>query len=394
MASEQILVGFDENLVRRETAPPPSTFDRISVDSLLADGALTSQKIANLEANKITVIGGKLSDGAISSADAWNAKVNAGDLGDMAFEDLVQLAKLGTTIVEGGYLKTILINADYITAGTIIGRTFKTAEPSSSTAEGVVIEGGSSKYIKFYYDTTLVGYISGKHHSSGEDEYVILRAESGRYLSLRESQVAVNGNFVPSQDNNFKCGTSGQRWSEGRFEDIVVDDLTVNTGCSGCGYRELNLLQINQKKSILEKNTDVTPEELDDFISKNPDKKEDAGRILHKQKKEIEKARKITRFSLGDVLVWGSGGLEECRDRASTLVVGVSDKRGVPIVLGAEPIKVFGKVKRGDILVTSSHKGCAETGNDVSLRGTAIAIALESSDGNGENLILGMINKF
>lgn len=394
MASEQILVGFDENLVRRDTTPPPTTFDRISVDSLLTDGALSNQKILNLEANKITVIGGKISDGVISGADAWNAKVDAGDLGNMAFENLVELSKLGTTIVEGGYLKTILIDAQYITAGTIVGRTFKTAEPSSSSAEGVVIEGGSSKYIKFYYDTTVVGYISGKHHSSGEDEYVILRAESGRYLSLRESQIAVNGNFVPSQDNAFNCGTSGQRWSDGRFEDITVDDLTVKTGCSGCGYRELNLLSREQKASILEKNTDISAEELDNFISKNPEKREDAGRILLKEKKDREKARKITEFSLGEVLVWGKNGLEKCKERASTLVVGVSDKRGVPIVLGAEPIKVFGKVKRGDVLVTSSHKGCSEVGNDVSLRGTAIAIALETSDGEGENLILGMINKF
>lgn len=125
MASEQILVGFDENLVRKDSTPQPSTFDRISVDSLLTDGALTSQKILNLEANKITVIGGKISDGVISGADAWNAKVDAGDLGNMAFEDLVEASKLGTTIVEGGYLKTILIDAQYITAGTLVGRTIK-----------------------------------------------------------------------------------------------------------------------------------------------------------------------------------------------------------------------------------------------------------------------------
>ena len=42
-----------------------------------------------------------------------------GSLGDMAFEDQVELAKLGTTIVSGGYLQTIKINAASITAGTI-----------------------------------------------------------------------------------------------------------------------------------------------------------------------------------------------------------------------------------------------------------------------------------
>ncbi|MFP4017114.1 MAG: phage tail protein, partial [Halanaerobiales bacterium] len=38
----------------------------------------------------------------------------ASDLGDMAFEDAVELAKLGKTIVDGGYLQTILISADRI----------------------------------------------------------------------------------------------------------------------------------------------------------------------------------------------------------------------------------------------------------------------------------------
>ena len=42
-----------------------------------------------------------------------------GSLGDMAFEDQVELAKLGTTIVSGGYLQTIKINAASITTGTI-----------------------------------------------------------------------------------------------------------------------------------------------------------------------------------------------------------------------------------------------------------------------------------
>jgi hypothetical protein len=41
------------------------------------------------------------------------------NIGDMAYEDAVELAKLGDTIVEGGYLQTILINADRIDTGTL-----------------------------------------------------------------------------------------------------------------------------------------------------------------------------------------------------------------------------------------------------------------------------------
>jgi hypothetical protein len=63
--------------------------------------------------------------GAQSKADTaeGNAKKYADQqintLGDMAYEDAVELAKLGKTIVEGGYLQTILINADRIDTGTL-----------------------------------------------------------------------------------------------------------------------------------------------------------------------------------------------------------------------------------------------------------------------------------
>lgn len=40
-------------------------------------------------------------------------------LGDMAHEDAVELAKLGTTIVDGGYLQTIMIDANLITTGEL-----------------------------------------------------------------------------------------------------------------------------------------------------------------------------------------------------------------------------------------------------------------------------------
>ena len=43
----------------------------------------------------------------------------AGTLGNMAWEDLVEAAKLGTTIIEGGYIKTSLLSIDYaIIVGT------------------------------------------------------------------------------------------------------------------------------------------------------------------------------------------------------------------------------------------------------------------------------------
>lgn len=214
MSSEQLLAGFNENLVRKDTAPPPSTFDRISVDSLLTDGALSSQKILNLEANKITVIGGKISDGVISGADAWNAKVDSGDLGAMAFEDLVEASKLGTTVVEGGYLKTILIDAQYIQAGTLVGRTVKAK--GSGTGVDVWLS-SSSGSLDFYSGASLKGYIASDvdgnllidaddsiyiiADGSGDDIYF----QAGDYILLTGGSfnVDVSGDITVASDNNY-----------------------------------------------------------------------------------------------------------------------------------------------------------------------------------------------
>jgi hypothetical protein len=100
---------------------------------LTADNILTG----TLGANRVQIGGGttyesgynpatkETPSGAQSKADTaeGNAKKYADQqintLGDMAYEDAVELAKLGKTIVEGGYLQTILINADRIDTGTL-----------------------------------------------------------------------------------------------------------------------------------------------------------------------------------------------------------------------------------------------------------------------------------
>lgn len=77
-----------------------------------------------LDANQITVGSGTLFEQgydmeSVSSQLDMKIRELSDSLGDMAFEDQVELAKLGSTIVQGGYLQTIKINAASITAGTI-----------------------------------------------------------------------------------------------------------------------------------------------------------------------------------------------------------------------------------------------------------------------------------
>jgi len=77
-----------------------------------------------LDASQITVGSGTLFEQgydmeSVSSQLDMKIRELRNSLGDMAFEDQVELAKLGSTIVQGGYLQTIKINAASITAGTI-----------------------------------------------------------------------------------------------------------------------------------------------------------------------------------------------------------------------------------------------------------------------------------
>lgn len=77
-----------------------------------------------LEAHQVTIGNESLfAEGYDPEAVAYQASHRIeelkGTLGDMAFEDQVELAKLGATVVSDGYLQTILINAASIKAGTI-----------------------------------------------------------------------------------------------------------------------------------------------------------------------------------------------------------------------------------------------------------------------------------
>lgn len=96
---------------------------------------------------------------------------------------------------------------------------------------------------------------------------------------------------------------------------------------------------------------------------------------------ELE-AERIERFEQGDVLCWRDGRLEKCTEIGSLLVVAVADDNGKPIVIGAEPVKVLGPVRKGHLLVASNVPGFAMVAGGTPALGTVIAKTLE--DFNGE----------
>lgn len=71
-------------------------------------------------ANKKYVFDGELTARVIKTiSDKIEGDLNLDSLGDMAYEDAVEISKLGETIIEGGYLKTGLVDATRIDTGTL-----------------------------------------------------------------------------------------------------------------------------------------------------------------------------------------------------------------------------------------------------------------------------------
>ena len=90
--------------------------------------------------------------------------------------------------------------------------------------------------------------------------------------------------------------------------------------------------------------------------------------------------------------------MRPCENEADPLVMGIVSKgENYPIILGAEPVLVTGKVKEGDYIITSKTKGHGKGINpqhiyDKQLFGKIIAQAIES--GKGESYtIKAMIRK-
>ena len=106
----------------------------------------------------------------------------------------------------------------------------------------------------------------------------------------------------------------------------------------------------------------------------------------------------LDKMQEGTVLTLRNGIMCPCENEADPLVMGIVSKgENYPIILGAEPVLVTGKVKEGDYIITSKTKGHGKGINpqhiyDKQLFGKIIAQAIES--GKGESYtIKAMIRK-
>ncbi len=110
------------------------------------------------------------------------------------------------------------------------------------------------------------------------------------------------------------------------------------------------------------------------------------------------KTEKIGENPTGTIVSWRGDGLVPCDSNEDELVMGViKEGKDEPIVMGAEPVLVTGKVEVGDYIVTSDKIGHGKSVKrgyllKKDLFGKVIAQALESCDGDS-NLIKCMIRK-
>jgi hypothetical protein len=106
----------------------------------------------------------------------------------------------------------------------------------------------------------------------------------------------------------------------------------------------------------------------------------------------------IGKFVTGTIVVWRDNKLVACDNDSDPFVMGVTKNgKDEPIVIGAEPVLVTGKVDVGDFIVTSKKNGHGKAVKrgyllKKDLFGKVIAQALESGDGDSY-LVKCMIRK-
>ncbi|HJD91030.1 MAG TPA: hypothetical protein K8V80_00015, partial [Bacteroides coprosuis] len=195
-----------------------------------ASKAQSSANTANTNANKAIADAGK----AQTSANSANSSITAlkGSLKSLAYEDKVEKAKLGTTVIEGGFLKTDLLRANSIKAekldieeisdNTIVGG-FVFLNGSMISQEGIDKYGNLSNDWRSYKDDDFTpnlvmkpidGSIKAMKGSFGifdiVDESIVGRSEAGGDEAIRVTTDAIPEaiQFTPT-------------WSITSFESLV-----------------------------------------------------------------------------------------------------------------------------------------------------------------------------
>ena len=132
------------------------------------------------------------------------------DAGAMAYEDLVESAKLGTTVISGGYILASLLTATNIVAGTMNAARINGGDINGVTITGVTITGGTVR-------TNLATY---------------------PYVVMNSSGLTVHGQYM-----TFKGSTGigyGQVYGSSTYGLMVSSLSGYNTYINGANHLNLN----------------------------------------------------------------------------------------------------------------------------------------------------------
>lgn len=313
----------------------------------------------------VILSGGTIKYGKTSFIDSVNAGYivdsNGFYMGSASDAKYIKYDKDAGTITIRGTL-----NAEDIVAGIITGRTLRTAAPAAGVGSSVVIVGGTNEMVHFYYNATETATIKGYTTEGSEQTYLELRAASGRSIKLKDSMIEIDGDLHPDGNETQSMGTAAKKWDNVYCNQLWQQD---DAGAGGgnvydFAYVEKGLIGEKVLKAARIKSKGL--QKTNGFIP----------------------SLKLP-FRLGTVLKWTSRGLRESK-KETDFVIAIADKNGLPIVLGAEPVRIIGKAKIGDFIVPSDKKGCAKAVDNYIGNGS-IGRCLENKKDNRERQIKVMI---
>ena len=131
----------------------------ISASKIDLNGTVTFNALDTNTQNKINTAQ-STADSATTSANTANTNLSTlnSSLGALAYEDQVTLSKLDSTIIQGGYIKTTLIDAS-----SIMSQTFVAKDASNNMIASMNIE-GRGEYVQYY--------TSGKKRMTFDSGYI------------------------------------------------------------------------------------------------------------------------------------------------------------------------------------------------------------------------------
>ena len=190
-------------------------------------------------------------------------KLAADEVGDLAYLDLVESAKLGTTIISGGYIKSSLLTADNIVTGAIKSSGYSgVTDGSAYSAAGTCLNlaNGAITSKKFRIDSAGNAYFSGSINGGtiaigtkfSVDSYGTVDAVDANLsgsidvsggIYVQNGGLHVEGTVTfddtlyqkayirPKESNYSNCGANGNRWNEvwARNGTIQTSDRNIKT---------------------------------------------------------------------------------------------------------------------------------------------------------------------